>query len=130
MDKEVKSLLNVGTWESIKRTIVLRNHRVLKGKWVYKVKRDGTYKARWVVKGFEQIKGLDYQQIFAIVVRADTFRTLLAITTLLDQNISNIDIDLAFLYDDIDIEVYIKLLEGFSKLYKYGKLLKSIYGLK
>ena len=82
------------------------------------------------MKGFEQVKGLDYQQIFAAVVRADTFRTLLAIATLLDWDISNIDIDSAFLYGEIDTEVYIELPEGFSEFGKCGKLLKSIYGLK
>ena len=60
------------------------SHRILRGKWVYRHKRDGTYKAHWIIKGFKQIKGLDYQQVFAAVVRADTFRTLLAIATLLD----------------------------------------------
>jgi hypothetical protein len=54
----------------------------------------------------------------------------LAIATLLNWDISNIDIDSAFLYGDIDIEVYIKLPEDFSESYKCGKLLKSIYGLK
>jgi len=82
------------------------------------------------VKGFKQIKGLDYQQVFAAVVRVDIFRTLLAIATLLDWDISNIDVDSVFLYSDIDTEVYIELPKGFSELYKYGKLLKSIYGLK
>ncbi len=130
MEKEFKSLLNAGTWNPIERATVPRDHRILKGKWVYKLKRDGSYKARWVVKGFEQVKGLDYQQIFAAVVRADTFRTLLAIATLLDWDISNIDIDSAFLYGDIDSEVYIELPEGFSESHKCGKLLKSIYGLK
>ena len=130
MGKQVNSLLGAGTWESIEKAIVPPNHRILRGKWVSKRKRDGTYKARWVVKGFEQVKGLDYQQIFAAVVRADTFRTLLAIATLLDWDISNIDIDSAFLYGDIDTEVYIELPEGFFESFKCGKLLKSIYGLK
>ena len=130
MVKEFKSLLDAGTWLSIEKALVPRNHRILKGKWVYKIKRDGTYKARWVVKGFEQVKGLDYQQIFAAVVRADTFRTLLAIATLLDWDISNIDIDSAFLYGEIDTEVYIELPEGFSESHLCGKLLRSIYGLK
>jgi hypothetical protein len=130
MLKEVKALLNAGTWILIERTLVPRNHRILRGKWVYKLKRDGSFKARWVVKGFEQIKGLDYQQVFAAVVRADTFRTLLAIATLLDWDISNIDIDSAFLYGEIDTEVYIELPEGFSEPNKCGKLLKSLYGLK
>jgi Reverse transcriptase (RNA-dependent DNA polymerase) len=54
----------------------------------------------------------------------------LAIVTLLDWDISNIDIDSAFLYGDIDTEIYIEFSEGFADLDSVGKLLKSIYGLK
>ncbi len=130
MGKEKDCLNNAGTWEEVKKSSVPPGHRILRGKWVYKRKRDGTYKARWVVKGFEQVKGLDYQQVFAAVVRADTFRTLLAIATLLDWDISNVDIDSAFLHGNIDTEVYIELPEGFYPPNQCGKLKKSIYGLK
>ncbi len=27
--------------------------QILKGKWVFKIKRDGIYKARWIIKGYE-----------------------------------------------------------------------------
>jgi hypothetical protein len=74
------------------------------------------------VKGYEQIKGLNYQQIFAAVVRADIFRILLAITTLMDWDISNIDIDSAFLYGNIDAEVYIELPKNFFESHTCGKL--------
>ena len=60
MGKERDCLDNAGTWEEVKKTTVPPGHRILRGKWVYKRKRDGTYKARWVVKGFEQVRGLDY----------------------------------------------------------------------
>ena len=67
------------------------------------------------MKGFEQVSGLDYQQVFAAVVRADKFRTLSAIATLLEWDISNVDIDSAFLHGKIDTEVYIELSEGDEK---------------
>jgi hypothetical protein len=130
MGKQAYSLEDADTWEFIKKSTVPPSHRILRGKWVYKLKRDGTYKARWVVKGFEQVKGLDYQQVFAAVVRADTFRTLLAIATLLDWDISNIDIDSAFLRGEIDTDVYIELPKGFYDPDSCGKLRKSLYGLK
>jgi hypothetical protein len=82
------------------------------------------------VEGFVHVKRLDYQQVFAAVVRADTFRTLLPIATLLDWDISNVDIDSAFLHGNIDTEVYIELPEGFYPPNQCGKLKKSIYSLK
>src|SRR5438045_9316096 len=102
MGKERDCLDNAGTWGEVKKTTVPPGHRILRGKWVYKRKRDGTYKACWVVKGFEQVRGLDYQQVFAAVARADTFRTLSAIATLLGSDISNFDIHAAFLHGKID----------------------------
>ncbi len=35
-------------------------YKILEEKWVFKIKRDGIYKARWVVKGYEQIEDIDY----------------------------------------------------------------------
>lgn len=50
----------------------------LDGKWVFKVKRgaDGQvtrYKARYVVKGYLQQYGIDYDQTFAAVVKPMAF---------------------------------------------------------
>ena len=129
--KERSNLLKtLAHGEPVEKALVPKHHRTLRGKWIYKIKRDGSYKARWVVKGFEQVKGIDYQQVFAAVVRADTFRTLLAIATLLDWDISTVDVDSAFLYGEIDNEVFIDLPEGFRPSNKCGKLRKSLYGLK
>ena len=54
MKLEIKSLKSQNTW---KLTIPPQNRKVIKGRWVYKIKTnaDNTvykYKARWVVKGF------------------------------------------------------------------------------
>ena len=48
--------------------------RALRNKWVYKLKLGDTgkpprYKARIVVKGFQQKKGVDFDEIFAPIVK-------------------------------------------------------------
>ncbi len=113
------------------RKTVPIGHKILEGKWVFKIKRDGTYKARWVVKGYEQIEGINYQETFAAVARADSYRTLLTIAAMLDWDVENIDFDSAFLYGKIDHEIYIELPAGLTgNTNECGRLLKSLYGLK
>ena len=41
-----KTLTLNGTWEIIARKTIPIDHKILEGKWVFKIKRDRTYKAR------------------------------------------------------------------------------------
>ena len=59
--------------------------RALRNKWVYKLKpgepgNPPRYKARIVVKGFQQKKGVDFDEIFSPVVKMTSIRTVLSIT--------------------------------------------------
>jgi hypothetical protein len=58
-------------------------------KWVYKVKRDERdtiikYKARLVARGFIQREGINFEEVFAPVVRMESVRLLLALTAAKD----------------------------------------------
>ena len=68
MKDEMDSLLGNQTWEL---TELLIGKKALYNKWVYRIKNehDGNkcYKARLVVKGFQQKKGIDYSEIFSLV---------------------------------------------------------------
>jgi len=42
--------------------------RIIKNQWVFDIKPDGRKRARLVAKGFSQVKGKDFNQIFSPVV--------------------------------------------------------------
>lgn len=107
-------------------------------KWVFKTKRDSLgnierYKARLVAKGFTQREGIDYTETFSPVSKKDSLRVIMALVAHFDFELHQMDVKTAFLNGDLEEEVYMKQLEGFSS--KDGehlvcKLNKSLYGLK
>lgn len=89
------------------------------------------FKSRLCAKGFVQEKGIDYNETFAPTTRFDSIRVLLSIAAKHDYEIMQFDIKTAFLYGDLDEELYLKPPEGTgidSSL--VCKLKKSLYGLK
>jgi hypothetical protein len=71
MKNENKFLLINEIWVLINS---LRNWRILRDKWVYKIKRKKQdeilrYKARWVIREFEQIEELDYTKTFVSMIK-------------------------------------------------------------
>ena len=61
--KEIKSMINGGVWRKIDKVKIPENRRLIGNKWVLKIKRDGTYRARLVSLGYSQIPGVDYTTI-------------------------------------------------------------------
>jgi hypothetical protein len=49
-----------------------KGKRIVKNRWVFDVKPDGRKRARLVARGFFQIEGVDFDQIFSLVVRYET----------------------------------------------------------
>ena len=100
------------------------------------MKVDGSidkYKARLVIKGYRQTKGLDYFDTYSPVTRINSIRMVLAIAALRNLEIHQMDVKTAFLNGDLDEEIYMEQPEGFSapgQEKKVCKLVKSLYGLK
>ncbi|CAI7782808.1 unnamed protein product, partial [Closterium sp. NIES-53] len=112
MDRELAALEKRGTWDliPIEKTV---NKNVLTGKWVFRVKTkaDGTYekhKARWVVRGFDQTHGIDYTLTFAPVSRHTNVRLVLCEAAAKNFPLQQIDVSNAFLYADVDAEIYVE----------------------
>jgi Reverse transcriptase (RNA-dependent DNA polymerase) len=132
MEVEVDTLLQNDTW-TLKP--LPEGSRALSGKWVFKIKKDQQgriikHKARWVVRGFEQRDGVDLQETFATVVKATTFRVLFALVAINDWELHQMDVKGAFLYGDIQEDVYVQQPEGFDLGQGVCHLRKALYGLK
>jgi Reverse transcriptase (RNA-dependent DNA polymerase) len=135
MQEEMKSLSENHTWDLVD---LPKDRRAVKCKWVYCIKfgadgKPNRFKARLVAKGFTQILGLDYDETFSPVTRLDSIRILLALATLEDWEIHQIDVKMAFLNGDLDEEIYMQQPEGFITAGQSGKvcrLRKALYGLK
>lgn len=130
---ELKALIENNTWEACK---LPPDCKPIKAKWVFRIKRNkegnpAKYKARLVAKGFLQRKRIDYKQTFAPVVRYESVRALLALAASRNYELGQLDITTAFLYAELDEEIFMELPEGCDKKQgNYCRLLKSLYGLK
>ncbi|KAJ9548930.1 hypothetical protein OSB04_021473 [Centaurea solstitialis] len=130
MKEEMGSQNKNKTWELTK---LPRDKKALQNK--IKEEHDGSkrYKARLVVKGFQQKKGIDYNEIFSPVVKMTTIRLVLSIVATEGLHLEQLDVKTAFLHGDLDEDIYMTQPEGFQVVGKEDwvcKLKRSLYGLK
>ena len=135
MDQEIKSLTDRKVYEVVQRPKDLQKTSVT-GRWVFDLKRSPTgeilrFKARFVARGFTQVEGLDYYLTFTPVLRYATLRILFAIAAVKRWHVHQLDVKTAYLYGEIDAEIYIEPPQGYETEYNHiWRLLKSLYGLK
>ena len=66
-----------------------KDRKVVGYNWVYKLKKGADdkvekYKERLVAKGYSQKEGIDFHEIFSLVVKLVSVRVVLALVSLLD----------------------------------------------
>jgi hypothetical protein len=136
MQQEMNSLIKCNTWTLCE---LPPGRNAIGNRWVYKTKlnEDGSierYKARLVVQGFSQQQGIDYTETFAPVVKYKSLRIILAISTIMDYELKQMDVETAFLNAQINEDVYMKQPQGFGSggvnANLVCKLNKALYGTK
>ncbi|KAL0361366.1 UNVERIFIED_CONTAM: Retrovirus-related Pol polyprotein from transposon TNT 1-94 [Sesamum radiatum] len=88
-----------------------------------KLKPDGSvdkFKARLVAKGFKQKEGIDYFDTYSPVARLTTIRVLIALASVYSLPIHQMDVKTAFLYGELEEEIYMDQPEGFAVLEGYS----------
>jgi len=133
MNSEICSLNENETWTLEQ---LPSGRKAIPCKWVYKIKQnpDGSidrYKARLVIKGCSQRKGVDYGQTFSHVVRASSIRALIGIAASQKMVLTQFDVSTAFLYGQLEEEIYMEQSECFNDgSERVCRLKRSLYGLK
>ncbi len=134
-DDEYNSLMDNKTWTL---TTLPPDREAIQSRWVLTVKpgvRGATprYKARLVAKGYSQRPGIDYDETFAPVAKQTTLRTVLSFVAALNLEMCQLDIKTAFLYGELNEEIYLKQPEGYISVESKNlvcRLHKCLYGLK
>jgi len=108
MKEEMDSLAHNQTWDLVRLSA---SKTTLQNKWVYRLKEeDGgkqRYKDRLVVKGFSQRKGIDFDEIFSLIVKMTSIITILSLLAIKDFHLEQLDVKTTFLHGDLEEEIYI-----------------------
>jgi len=131
LDDELENFLKQDAWEFISRKELPDNRKTLHCRWIFKMKTNGSKKSRSVIKGYEQIPGVDYVESFSPLATNTTIKVTVAMTMEQmvihnDWVIEMVDVEAAFLNAPVDTDVYIELPEGLKEhhLKKYQPLIK------
>ena len=133
--KEIRSMINRGVWRKIDKMKIPENRRLIGNKWVFKIKRDGTYRERLVALGYSQIPGVDFTDNFAPVAHDVSFKIALARMMFEKLDSLVMDVETAFLYGDIQEAIFMKSPVGMEEIDPGSspedcfQLKKGIYGL-
>ena len=139
MAKEFKALRDMGVFELVKRQDLPKGTKIVKTKWIYKIKQndDGSifkYKSRLVAQGFLLRWGIDYYDTYSSVVGYNTLRTMLNISAITGEKISQADIGNAYVESepDEDTSIFTTQAPGMEEMdpneYVY-RMRKSLYGI-
>ncbi|UYV81349.1 hypothetical protein LAZ67_20000875 [Cordylochernes scorpioides] len=136
MNKEIHSLQNHHVWDL---TELPEGAKAIKSKWIFSKKMDPQtnqeiYKARLVALGCSQEYGTDYTETFSPVMKTDSFRTLLAYSTMAGYEFHHFDVETAFLYGKLSETIYMTQPPGYQddkkKKTSVCILNQALYGLK
>ena len=109
MKDEMDSLMSNHTWEFAE---LPPGKKALHNKWAYRIKEEHEgnkrYKARLVVKGFQQKESVDYNEIFSPFMKLTTIRLVLKIVVVENLHLEQLNVKTAFLHGDLEEEIYMR----------------------
>ena len=135
-NSELQSHVTHNTFSEV--TKIENGFIALGSRWIFSLKLhpDGSilrFKARLVLQGYRQRKGIDYKLTSSPVCKMQSVRILLLLAAKFDLELTSMDVSTAYLNADIKDTIYMKIPPGYIKNSpetKYLKLEKALYGGK
>ncbi|KKY31812.1 hypothetical protein UCDDA912_g08237 [Diaporthe ampelina] len=136
MNEERNAIIENGTVELVRIDSMPEGTVPITSKWVWVRKFDVygvifRHKVRLVARGFQQRPGIDYHETYAAVIKAVSWRIIIAIAAILGWPLHAMDVKTAFLNGDLKELIYMRPPPGW-KVPKgmIWRLRKTLYGLK
>ena len=132
---ELNSMREQGVWD--RPAVPPKGKKILPGRWVLSLKLDSMgaiarFKARWVAKGFHQVEGIDFHEIYSGVIRSTCWKILFALGAKYSYEMEYLDVVTAFLEalhnDEVWVEQPYEFINGNPK--EVCKLNRVLYRLK
>jgi hypothetical protein len=136
MTKEYRSIIKNDVREIVPRP---KNKDVVSSKCIYTIKHVvdrniEKHKARFVAHGFSQKAGIVYEDMFSLVARYTSIKTIIALAAKMKWKLHQMDVKIALLNGVIEEEVHIEQPQGFEvedrKTHVCRLKKKALYELK
>ena len=138
---EIDTIVGMDTYDLVPESEALEcGARILNSKMAYDIKTDERnnltkWKARGVLVGTRQEKGVSFDEIFSATVRFSSIRIILAIAAVMNWPLFQFDIKAAYLHAKMDMPVYMRQFRGHEQVGPNGetlvcKLKRALYGSK
>ncbi|MBW0531163.1 hypothetical protein O181_070878 [Austropuccinia psidii MF-1] len=125
--EELRSLKSMGVWEEVEGD---NTTQILGTQWVFALKSDSDgrpirHKARLVVQGHQQVRGVNFEETFAML------QSTLPIASKNSWKINTFDVTSAYMHSKIDEVIFVRPPPGVTMWEnKVLRLKKALYGLK
>ena len=128
--KEFANMNKQQVWHKTTKSLMPHNWHCVESKWVFKIKCNGMYPACLVACGYSQVTGINFSKNYSPVANDITFHILLLMFLHFWYAAKIVDIDMAFLYEDLEEEIYMECPQGMANVKKDDCIIlkKCIYG--
>ena len=105
MIEEIEYLQNNYTWQLVEKP---KNQKIVDYEWLFKRNErilgmeDARFKAHLEAKGYTQKEGMNFNEVFSLVVKHSSIKVLFIMVSLFDLKLEQLDIKIVFLHDELE----------------------------